>query len=246
MKRFLQLIGILISIFSTTVVFADEGDFDYIKEDLSGYNLQPNLKVEDSDKVGDDFTTNYSRNGHAVYISAGYIYDYRVLSGKQQTTAQGTLNASYFPSEVFQSGYQGFEVGVGHEWGRNFDLQLIYQQLFQESQKTIINGVTYIGAYSKNGLMADVAWIINPDSQYQFYLKGGVSIDNEQTRLNVNNADYNAKLNDIAVNPIGAVGMLIQFSEHFGLRIDEVFTTSLNNGDSYGDFSTRVGLNYVF
>ena len=248
MKKTVQfLITFILLPFIYTTAIADDEDFDYTKEDLSGYNLQPKLKVSEEDDTYNNNSNgiNYARNGHDIYFFSSYIYDYRLLSSSTLTTTQGSNSTNYVPDNVYDSSYNGFEVGVGKEWSRHIDFQILYEQILKTTRTTIAGNVTTKAYYQTNGVMGNVLYIFNPDSQFQCYVKLGAAVEDTDNHLTVGNVEYSADDHEIAVNPAAGLGLLVQFSQRFGLRLEELYTTSIYNDISNGDLSTRIGLNIM-
>src|SRR3990167_3121711 len=96
---------------SSTLALA--GGYNYEKEDMSGYNLQPSLKVSDE--------SDYSRTGHELYFFGGYVYTHRFLSDNAKTihNLNGTL-ISYIPSDAVPAGFNGLQIGVGKAVSTHF------------------------------------------------------------------------------------------------------------------------------
>ena len=236
MRRVISCCSVVILLaFAGSTAFA--GTYDYTKEDLSGYSLEPNLKVSDE--------PDFSRNGRAVYFDINYLYTIRLLSSTPQSIVSGSSTLTYVPKNVFPSNFHGFLVGVGKEWSRRIDLQLAFLQSFRESKTSVSNKINYTVSTKRNGLLADIAFVCNPDDQFQVLLKGGALLEETYDNITASNATYYPVRDDTRIDPALGLEFLFQFSKHFGLRLNTVYVADAQSSNSHGEINAYGGLSYA-
>lgn len=219
----------------TTFAFAE--GYDYNKEDLSGYSLQPNLKIREQ--------SDYARNGHAVYLYGGYLFTHRFLSSTSQTFTSPSGDISYIPKNALPANYNGVEVGFGKEWTRYLDLQLAYLQSFQETKTHTAGSNSFNVQEKMNGFLADINWVMNPDDQFQVSVKLGAALTEFKNSTSINNSSYYTVSDNTKVDPAVGMDFLFEFTKHFGMRVGTLYIADTQQGNSNGEVQALAGLNYV-
>lgn len=215
--------------------------YNYTKEDLSGYNLQPKLELSgDSISSGD-----FSRNGHSVYFYFGYVYTYLFLSNSVQTLTSPTASASYVPDTVLASGYSGLEGGFGKEWGRYIDFQAFYLQTFSENKSSTYNGNSYYSSAKFADVIGDIGVVVNPDDRFQVEPKIGVALSEFSNSYTINNQAYSQPNDSTKINPAIGLDLLYQFTQHVGIRASTLYIADVQNKNSSGAMQVFIGLNYA-
>lgn len=233
MRRALQCSIALLTV-SGTIALA--GGYDYPKEDLSGYELQPQLSVSDE--------SDFSRSGHAVYAFGGYVYTHRFLSGQQNYLFGPPNPLSYTPSAIFPPDFNGVEIGVGKEWSRHVDFQLAYIQYFRERKYRTIDGVSFYVSQKMNGLLGDVAYIFNPDDQFQISAKAGAMLSEFHTNATANGSLYVPRDDSTKVDPAAGLEFLFQFNRNVGMRVSAMYVAETQTSLTHGQIDLMAGFSF--
>lgn len=237
MRSLIQSLLILILFtFYATITVACCG-YDYQKEDLSGYNLQPDLKLTNNPP----YDTDYSRNGHAVYLFAGGLFTHYLFLNSNITAYSGSNTLSYNPSTTYQSNYYGFHLGVGKELSRYFDAQLMYLQNFTQDQTN--GGIS--SSYRNLAVILDAAWIINPNDQCQISLEGGGALTEATSTLNANGNSYSPPQSLTEINPEIGGGLAFFMTPSWAVRLSTIYISDLGKVNSDGNLNVLLGLSYV-
>lgn len=235
MRKPIFLFSTLLTL-STTLAIA--GGYDYEKEDLSGYSLQPDLKVSDA---GD-----YSRNGHSVYIFGGYAFSHRFLSDSHKTIYTLTgASTHYIPSKALPAGLHGLQIGFGKELSRRFDLQASYIQFFSKKKTSHFNNASYIFQVKSNGILGDVAYVFNPYGQFQMLFQVGAMVLQTTNSISVNSTTYVTATDSTKIDPAGGLEFLVQFTNHIGMRASGLYIADTQSTNSHGEMIGVVSLNYI-
>ena len=237
MRRLIRYSAIAVLSLCSGFAFAD--GYDYTKEDLSGYSLQPNLNSgEQSD---------YARNGHAVYFYGGYLYTYRFLNSSNQTLiGPGGVTINYTPKNLYPSSFPaGFEFGVGKEWNKYIDLQLAYLQELQQTKSGSVGGYAFSTQTEVNNLLAAVNVVINPDDMFQASVKVGAMASQFQNKVSIQGSSYYSLNNSTKIDPAIGMDFLAQFTKHVGLRFGTLYIADIGSSNSSGEINAFLGLNYV-
>ena len=239
MRRIIQCSAVVLLSACTTFAFA--GGYDYSKEDLSGYNLQPNFKVSDE--------SDYSRDGHAVYFFGGYVRTYRFLKNENKIIHDPIKDASYSytPKNFLPSSFNGLEVGVGKEVTRNINFEAAYMQQFEakKSGTTGGNNTAFSTAVKMNGVLGDVGYVFNPDDMFQVMAKLGVMLAQFTTSATIAGSSSFTFNDSTKVDPALGMEFLFQFSKNFGLRMDGMYVADSQSTNTNGEVNALVGLNYT-
>ncbi|MCX7126026.1 MAG: hypothetical protein NTU49_09935, partial [Gammaproteobacteria bacterium] len=217
--------------------------YDYTKEDLSGYSLQPNFKVAKSSSD----ESNFSRNGHAVYFYGGYMYTYRFLNSSSQTlVGPGGATIAYTPKNIYSTSFPaGFEIGFGKELSQHIDFQMAYLQELQQKKSGTVHGFAFTTETKVNNLLSDVNFVFNPDDMFQVSAKIGVMASQFQNSASVEGSSYFSLSNDTKIDPAIGMDFLLQFSKNMGLRFGTLYTADMDSTNSSGELNGTVMLNYA-
>lgn len=237
MRRVTQCFA-FIFIFAT-MTYAVAGSFDYTKEDMSGYSLQPHFVVNDSSSV--------SRDGHAVYFFGGYMYTERFLHSSTQTVYNplNDTTYAYTPKSVFPSSYSGLELGIGKQLTRFINVEMAYNQQFVAKKTGTVFGVPFSTSVKMNGVLADVGFVFDPDSVFQVMAKLGVQLSQFNDSASFSNQPSFTLNDSTKVDPAAGVEFLFQFNRHFGLRVDTMYVAETQSSNSNGEANILAGLNYT-
>lgn len=228
--------SVLLLALSSTLALA--GGYDYEKEDLSGYSLQPDLQVHDE---GD-----YSRDGHAVYLFGGYAFSQRFLSDSHKTIYTLTgASTHYIPSKAVPEGLHGLQVGVGKELSRRVDFQASYIQFFSDEKTSSFNGSTYRYKVKSNGVLGDIAYIFNPYDQFQILFQAGAMLLQTTNSISVGGVSYFTNNDSTKIDPAAGLEFLIQFTKHLGVRTSMLYVMESQSTNSHGEIMGLAALNYV-
>ena len=237
MRRIIQSVFIvaLLSL-SATTVWANP--YDYTKEDLNGYNMQPSFKTDDE--------SDFSRSGNAVYAYGGFLYNHLFLTSNLRTLNNAATTVNYNPDAILPSGFMGLGLGLGKQMSHHVDMQLEYQQFFSEDKTATTGGSTYKTLTKITGFLADAGYVFNPDDQFQVMAKFGAEIAEYNSSFTVNNAEYYPTGDNTQINPAAGADLLIQFTRHIGMRVSALYTMDVQNVNSHGNVSALAGFNYTF
>lgn len=234
MRRVVHCSAAVLLLVSATAVFA--GGYDYSKEDLSGYNLQPNFKVDDE--------SDYSRNGRDLYLFGGGLFTYRFLSDDSQTVTSPSGSRSYVPKNVMPDDFYGIELGFGKELSRHFDAQVAYLQNFSKTKDSRVSGNTSM-TVKMNGIAADVGYVFNPDSQFQVMAKFGTLLSDFHQSITIDNVSYYPTLDSTKIDPLLGLDFITQFTQRVALRIGVTYAFSTYREASNGQADAFAGLSYI-
>ena len=211
--------------------------YDYQKEDLSGYNLQPDLKLTNNPA----FDTDYSRNGHAVYVYGGGLFTHYFFLDSNITAYAGSSTLNYNPSATYQSNYYGFHLGVAKELSRYFDAQLMYLQTLTQNRTN--GGISL--SYRNMDIILDAAWILNPNSQCQISLQGGGALTEATSTLTANGNSYSPPQSLTEINPEIGGGVAFFMTSSWAIRLSTLYIADLSKVNSNGNLNVLLGLSYV-
>lgn len=235
MRRVIQCSATIF--FSVCTTFAVAGGYDYAKEDLNGYTLQPNLKVSDES----DFT----RDGNAFYFFGGYLYTDRLLKSSQLSISNSQSTQTYAPKSVLPSTFNGLQIGAGKEWSRHVDFQLSYFQHFIAKKSSTFNGLPFSTSVKFNGILADVGYIFNPDDQFQVMAKVGAVVGEFYNTFVVSGASYFITDDETKIDPAAGVEFLFQFTKHVGFRVSTMYIANTQTSLSNGEINALAALSYT-
>lgn len=235
MRRVIQCSAALF--FSVCSTIAIAGGFDYTKEDLNGYTLQPNLQVSDD--------SDYSRDGTAFYMFGGYLYTKRLLKSSQLSIANEQSSLPYVPKNVLPSSFNGLQIGAGKEWGRHIDLQLSYFQHFVERQTRTDLGNTYTSSVKFNGMLTNIGYVFNPDDQFQVMATLGAVVGEFYNTITVAGNPFYTTDDETKIDPAVGLEFLLQFTKHVGVRLNTTYIANTQTSYSNGEINAFVGLNYI-
>ncbi|MCX7121001.1 MAG: hypothetical protein NTZ67_04405 [Gammaproteobacteria bacterium] len=240
MRRLIQCSAVVILSLSTSLALAENGGYDYTKEDLSGYSLQPNFKVDDQD-------SEFARNGHSFYFYGGYMYTYRFLTNNAKTITNGSGGSTtYFPKTALPSSFNAIEVAAGKECTRHIDLQVGYIQQFSETTISHNGAATLDANVKMTGLLGDMLYVFDPDEQFQVGAKLGAMISEfYYTFNNRAGTTYYPLSQNTKIDPAVGLDFLMQFTKHSGIRLDTVYVADIQNNNSNGELNTTIGFNYI-
>lgn len=231
MRRIIQCSTTVLLSLCTTLAFA--GGYDYPKEDLSGYNLQPNFKVSDE--------SDWTRSGNAVYFFGGYVYANRFLKNTTKTFTSGSATITYKPKSVYPKTFSGVEFGFGKEFSQHIDLQMAYLQYLKETKTTGSTAITS----KMNAVMGDVGYVFNPDDEFQVMLKAGAVVGQFYTTSLDAGTTY-FPLNDTTkIDPNVGLDFLFQFTKSIGFRVSAMYIADVQSVNSSGEANILAGLNYT-
>lgn len=226
----------LLLTFSSTLALA--GGYNYEKEDLSGYSLQPDSYVSDE---GD-----YSRDGHAIYVFGGYALSHRFLSDSHKTIYTLTgASTHYIPSKAVPDALHGLQIGVGKELSRSFDFQASYIQFFSKEKTSHFNGSDYRFLVKSNGILGDVAYVFNPYDQFQILFQVGAMLLQTTNSISVGTTSYFTNSDSTKIDPAGGLEFLFQFTKHLGVRTSMLYVAETQGTNSHGEVDGLMSLNYV-
>ena len=234
MRQLLRFITI-----ASLFLFASSGfaaAYNYTKEDLSGYNLQPDLELAGSAAPESD----YSRNGHDIYFEAGYLFTHVFFLNSNVTAYAGSNSLNYTPTSVFQSNYSGFHIGIGKELSRRFDAQLRYLQVFTQSKTT----GNQSGSYKFQEVLLDIGLVLNPDSQCQVSLLGGGAFSQYYINISSSGTSYQPQQSLSEVNPAVGAGIAVFMTQSLAFRLSTLYISDLQKVTSNGNINVLAGLSY--
>lgn len=235
MRQVIQSSAAIFIAVSTT--FAIAGGFDYAKEDLNGYSLQPDFRVHDQ--------SDFSRDGTDFYFFGGYVYTDRFLSNKTLTVTNPTGSYAYVPKQVYPSTFNGFQVGVGKEWGRHIDFQLAYLQHFLATRSGINAGNTFNTSVKLNGVLMDVGYVFNPDDQFEVMVKGGAMVAEYYNKFTLTGTPYYTTTNSTKIDPAAGLDFIFQCNRSVALRLSTVYIADTQTSLSSGELNLMAGLSYT-
>ena len=235
MRRVIQCSAALF--FTACTTFAIAGGYDYGKEDLNGYTLQPNLTVSDE--------SDYSRNGNAVYFFGGYVYTDRLLKNSSLTVTDPSGSFTYVPKINHPDTFNGLQIGVGKEWGRHIDFQVSYFQHFVANKSSTISGYPVTTSVKMNGILTNVGYVFNPDDQFQVMATVGAVVAEFYNNITINGSPYTTNDDETKVDPAIGMQFLMQFTKHVGCRLGVTYIADTQTSLSSGEVSALVGLNYI-
>lgn len=232
--RYIKFSAIALFLACNALALAD--GFDYTQEDLSGYNLQPNLQITRDSQ--------YARTGHSVYFYGGYLYTERFLSGKAQTLGQ--TSTMYVPRIAFPSSFSGFEFGVGKEFSRHVEIQLAYLQTFKEKKSSLYSGAQYNVSSRLNAMLADVGFVINPDDQFQVVTRVGAMVREFYDTVAVGGVPVSGfSTNQTKIEPVAGVDLICHFSRHIAIQAGALYVADSHSNFSHGEINGLAGLSYT-
>ena len=223
---------------SSTLALA--GGYNYEKEDMSGYNLQPSLKVSDE--------SDYSRTGHELYFFAGYGYTYRFLSDSTKTihNLAGTTTR-YVPSTAVPNGFNGFQIGFGKALSTHFDCQALYIQDIEAKKTSSYAGASQVFEVKSSGLLGDVAYIFNPYDQFQVSLQMGAMFTQTTNSITVNGSTYYTPddSTNTKIDPAMGLEFLMQFTKNVGMRMGALYVAETQGTNSHGQMDALASVSYT-
>jgi hypothetical protein len=226
---------VLLSLSSTLAL---AGGYNYEKEDMSGYNLQPSLKVSEESE--------YNRTGHELYFFGGYVYTHRFLSDNAKTihNLNGTLG-SYIPSDAVPANFNGLQIGMGKALSTHFDFQASYIQDFEADKTSNNGGNSYLYKVKANSLLGDVAYIFNPYDQFQVLLQVGAMLTQITNTISVNSAPYYTVSDSTKIDPAAGLEFLMKFTQNLGVRMGALYVAETQGTNSHGQLDGILSLNYT-
>ncbi|PIZ03957.1 MAG: hypothetical protein COY58_06325 [Gammaproteobacteria bacterium CG_4_10_14_0_8_um_filter_38_16] len=236
MRLFIQFCSSIALLACASTALACCNGYDYTKEDMSGYNLQPNFHVNgDSD---------YSRNGTSFYFYTGYLYTHRFLNNKQQTAnaKTGGSTISYSAKNTIPDSYHGFEIGFGKELTRHIDMQMGYLQNLRQTRNATIGGAASKISGKMNGVQALVGYVINPDDQFQVMPIAGALIYEFNESITVGSVDYSPANSPVRINPQAGLELIFQFNKRVAFRLSGLYAFNTYNSASSGELNVLGGL----
>lgn len=238
MRRVIQCSALVFMSACTMCAFA--GGYDYTKEDLSGYNLQPNFKVNNESK-------SVGRDGHSVYFFGGYVYADRFLDSGTKTIYDPILNTaySYTPKNFLPNTFNGLEIGMGKELTRYINVEMAYIQQFVANKSGRVSNTPYTTSVKMNGFLADAGFVFNPDDAFQVMAKVGAQLSQFTNSATINNSASFTFNNTTKVEPALGMEFLWQFNHSLGLRIDMMYVADTQSTNSSGEANALLGLNYT-
>ena len=243
MRRMIQCSVVIL--LSACTPFALAAGYDYTKEDLSGYNLQPTFEVTSKQTESTDF----SRNGKAVYFFGGYVYTERFLKNTSKDIYNPIDNTtySYSPKSLFSSSFSGLNIGVGKEVSRYIDFEASYIQQFEQSKSgtTISPAASTSTTVKMNGMLGDMGIVFNPDDRFQVIGKLGVLLAQFTTTASIANSASFTFSDNTKVDPAAGLEFLMQFNRHIGMRLDTLYVADTQSSNSNGEIDAILGLNYI-
>ena len=238
MRRIIQC-SVLVFL-STCSIYAFAGGFDYTKEDLSGYNSQPNFKVNGG-------SSGVSRDGNAVYFFGGYVYTNRFLDSGTKTIFDPINNITYpyTPKTLFPNVYNGLEIGIGKELTRYINVEMAYNQQFVAKKTGTAFGNSYSTSVKMNGVLLDAGFVFNPDDPFQVMGKLGVQLSQFNNSVSINNSSSFTFSDSTKIDPALGLEFLYQFNRNVGLRLDTMYVANTQSSNSSGEANIMLGLNYT-
>lgn len=238
MRKIILSGSILALSLSSTLALA--GGYNYEKEDMSGYNLQPSLKMSDD--------SDYSRTGHELYFFGGYVYTHRFLSDNAKTihNATGALT-TYVPSTAVPNTFNGLQIGFGKAVSTHFDIQASYIQNFESDKSSSKSGTNIIFKVKANSLLGDVAYIFNPYDQFQVSLQVGAMLMQTTNTIDVNGVQYYTAnpSTSTKIDPTLGLAFLMQFTRNMGMRMGLLYAAETQSTNSHGQADALVSLSYT-
>lgn len=240
-RKVILLFFALLLVVTNSFGMADSYDgYDYQKEDLSGYDLQPNLEVNDQ--------AEYMRNGHDLYLFGGYVYTRPLLSDSVRTIADPSSSGdtiSYKPSKIVPDSFNGLDIGLGKEVSRHFDLQASYLQYFESKKTSVLDGSNLHYKIKTNAVMGDLAYVINPSSRFQVLCQMGAMLKQTSSMVSGDGSSYYTVSNNTNVDPMLGMEFLMQFTKSIGLRMGVSYVLQMQDDNSHGNLNGLLALNYV-
>jgi hypothetical protein len=234
--RHFVLSSSILLVLSPALVFA--GGYNYQKEDLSGYSLQP-----DTGSRGDNESV---RTGHSIYLFGGYVFADRFLSSDAKTIYDASGSTlTYIPSKAVPNTFNGLQVGIGKQVSTHFDLQASYIQDFEAKKSSVYQGLNYLFKVKSNGLLGDFEYIFNPYSDFQAGLQVGAMITEITNTISVDNSPYYTVSDTTKIDPAGGLELLYQFSQDFGVRMSGLYIAETQGTNSHGQIDAIVSLSYI-
>lgn len=235
MRYYIQVSSVIVLSAMTIGTFAS--GFDYSKEDLSGYDLQPHLQMSDESHFG--------RSDHALYFNMGYLFNYRFLDNSTKTLTNPAGSITYQPRKVLPDIFNGFQIGIGKEVTQHLDLQFDYLQTLESKNSTVYLGSRYDTTVKMNGVIGDVAYVINPADQFQVSLKLGAEIANYTSSFVVGGTTYYPSSNSTKIDPAFGADALLQLTKKVGIRFGTMYIFDTQNTNSNGEINIVTSLNYT-
>lgn len=237
MRRFIQAMSVLVAL-SSGAVFAS--GFDYQKEDMEGMSPQNSMPVVQNE----DYP--YARDGKSCYLYTGYMYVYRFWTNSTRTFTTGSSALNYSPDNVFQSGFNAFEIVFGKELNRYLDAQFGYLQYLQNSKNVTINSTAVTASTRTIGAMGAIAFTFDPDYAFQVSMKLGAVVADNNLQASSGSTTYYAAGNQTNVEPLGGMDFLWKFTPNFGLRFGAMYIADVQNSISHGDLLGFLALDRSF
>lgn len=238
MRKIILSGSIVLLSLSSTLALA--GGYNYEKEDMSGYNLQPTMKVSDE--------SDYSRTGHELYFFGGYVYAHRFLSENTITihNLTGTPN-NYIPSDTVPNSFNGLQIGFGKALSTHFDVQASYIQDLEADKSSSKSGSNFLFKVKSNNLLGDVAYIFNPDDQFQVSLQVGAMLTEITNTIYVNNVEYYTATPNMStkIDPAAGLEFLMKFTQNIGMRISGLYVAETQGTNSHGQMDAIASLSYT-
>lgn len=236
-RRVIQSVIAITLLSSALSAVACCSGYDYTKEDMSGYNLQPNFQVNDDSE--------YARDGKSVYLYGGALYMHRFLTTNNQSATSGSSTISYSPKTSIPDGLIGFTVGFGKELTRHIDLQLGYLQTLKKTRKSTIGSSASSISARMNGVQAAVGYVFNPDDEFQIMAKLGALIYETQETILVGSTSYTPDASSVKINPTAGVEALFQVTKKVAIRVNATYAASTYSSAAHGELYAMGGLSYV-
>lgn len=228
--------AIVITLATSTIATACCG-YDYTKEDLSGYNLQPNLQI-DNDSA-------YARNGKAFYILGGFLYTMRFLRNLTETATSSSSSVSYSPKNAVPKDFYGFEIGFGKELNRHVDVQVAYLQNLRKTRHSTINGSPASVSGKMYGAQGLIGYMINPNDRFQVMPTVGALLYEITQRMTVGGVSYSISGSRMRFNPAAGVEFAIFCTKRFAFRLSALYAANTYHSASRGELNVMGGISYT-
>lgn len=237
-RRVIQsIVAITLLTSALSAVACCGGGYDYTKEDLSGYNLQPNFKVNDDSE--------YARDGKSVYLYGGYLYMDRFLTTNSQSATNGSSTITYSPKTSVPDVFSGFEVGFGKELTRHIDLQMGYLQTLKQTRHSTIGSSASSISARMNGVQAAIGYVFNPDDEFQVMAKLGALVYETNETILVGSTSYTPDASSVKINPTAGVEALFQVTKKVAVRVSVTGAVSTYSSATRGELYAMGGLSYI-
>lgn len=235
-RRIILSCSILLLSFSSAIALA--GVYDYTKEDLSGYNLQPNLKMRGGSE--------YSRNDSSVYFYSGYLYAHPFLSATIESFFQSSNQILFTPKATFPTSFNGFEIGVGKELTRYIELETAYLQEITSTKTSTYQGVPFSVTTRLNGLLTDAGVVINPDDQFQVIARFGALMGKFYNSGTANGIGVPSLGSDqLRIEPTLGMDLVWNFSRQVGFHVGTMYIADTHTSFTHGQMTVLAALRYT-